>query len=398
MFSRKLFFVFGVLLFTFSILAGGCGSKTKKKAPQVGEKIYPVSVTLVSSEDIPDVLEIKGNFFPSDRLTVKSEVEGKVSSVSVAEGQSVAAGETLATINPEPLRLLLEKQRLELKEAEAKRDANLPLRSVLTPPTPPKEVSAAEALAKSANPYPETFDEVGEEPPSPAPTAEMIQPEKSEALKRAEEATVDRIKADIALTEKKLEAATVSSGISGMVTKKNITEGTVVAVGEILFEIVKIDPLFLSIFVPKEIVGSLRLQDRMDVSFANPADQTVMAEVAVISPDPDLQNKNYEVKLSVSNLQQKLKAGMSGKVVIPLEKARKGLLIPEEAVIQKEGSKYVYVVQAAVAEKREVELGGKIKGEIEVKKGLKPDEEVVVKGHATFDEDQEFVKVESRVL
>jgi len=397
-----------LFILLFCVLGfSGCKGKSQKKIPLPGDKIYPVSVLKASLDEIPESLEIKGTFFPSDKLEVRAEVEGKINSVSANEGQVVGSGEILATINPEFLNLLLEKQRLDVKEAEARAEANLPvkpvnLRGTIVPPesapgnapsesnpTPPPENNAANK-ERPVNP-----DEVGESPPPPSPGESPPSSEKTEAVLRAEQANLDRLKAEVALTEKKLESANVKADIGGVINKKNITEGTVVSAGEMLFQIVKIDPISLSVYLPKEIVVGLKMGDKLEVSPNEMPGTTIAGEIVFISPETDPQNKNYEVKISLPNGGQKLKGGMGGGISLPLTQLRKGVTVPADALIQKDGKNYVYVVKDQVAERREVELGKKVGQKIEVKKGVKEEEPVVIKGHATFDEEQEFVKVES---
>lgn len=414
-------------LLAFLALSVGCKGKGSKTTPQPGDKIYPVSVLKVTSEEVPETLELSGTFVPSDKLDVKSEVEGKVNSVSVNEGQVVAPAELLATINPESLNLLLDKQKKELSEAEAKTggagpsSAAIPLEKPTSflaalrqqqlqfqqgsPPPPPVE----QPPPPSENPEaPASPDEVGEQappPPSPPPTPPSPPPSETppppsenaaENNQRLRDATLDRIKADIALTEKKIQAANITAGIGGIVSKKNIAEGSVVTPGEVLFQIVKIDPIQLSVFVPKESIGGIKLQDKADVSTDELLSQTESGDVVFVSPEPDPQNKNYEVRVSISNTPLKIKGGMPGKIRIAVNQIRRGLMVPADAVVTVNNKKYVYILKSPqVAERVEVELGPKVGQKVEVKKGLKEGEEVVFKGQVTFDEPEEFVKVES---
>jgi HlyD family secretion protein len=397
----------------FTAWTMGCGTQGRRKVPQAGDKIYPVSAIRVSMEEIPDTNEMKGNFIPSDKLEVKSEIDGKVSSVLVNEGQLVEVGQPLATLNPEQLALLLDKQQQELREAEAKAEGSSTIRPTTgffggrplgtatapsnenAPETPPSE--GAEQPAPTP---PGQEEQVGEEaeqpsPPSNIPPSVPVVPSKPEGASRAEEATIDRIKAEIVLTQKKIESANITAGIAGVLTKKNVTEGSVVTTGEVLFQIVKIDPIVLSVFLPKEMVGGVKNQDKVDVSAEDLPDQNFSGEISSIATEPDPQNKNYEVKISVPNTQLKIKGGMVGKAALSLAKLRKVLMIPEDAIIDKEGKKYVYVVNDQVADRKEIGLGKKVGEKYEITKGLHEEDQVVLKGQVTFDKEEVFVKVES---
>ncbi|MBL7686380.1 MAG: efflux RND transporter periplasmic adaptor subunit [Deltaproteobacteria bacterium] len=385
-----------------------CSKKNEKKVPQAGDKVYPVSTLKVSLEELPEILQMNGTFVPSDKLDVKAEVEGKVLSVSVSEGQNVTANELLALMSPDALNLLLDKQQKELKELEAKHEGdevnpspvvrpNLPFLGFRMAPRPngnPESQPTENVEGKPVN-----NDEVGEQAPPPSAEAPMPPPapEKSDAQLKVEEAGMDRVRAEIALTEKKIEGARVLAGIPGIVVKKNIAEGSAVNLGEVLFQIVKTDPIQLSIFVPKESVGNLKLQDKAEVAVDEISLEGAQSgEIVFINPEPDPQNKSYEVRIAASNPELRIKSGMTGKATLTSSQKKKGILIPSDAVVSLNNKNYVYILKnPQVATRVEVTLGAKKDGRYEVKKGLKEADQVVMKGQTTFDEEDEFVKVEN---
>src|SRR5262245_8319385 len=400
----RVFFVASLVLF-LTVPGLGCKTKAHKKTPRLGDKIFSVAAFRVTLEEISGSLDIKGTFIPSDKLDVKSEVDGKITSVAVNEGQVVTVGDALAAINPEQLKLLLDRQRLELREQEAKVEGG-PLaqgimgipniqRGQVTNQGQEEQGQEEEGVPSETEPErPMPPEEVGE---GPAPTIPPGGPtiEKPEAVAHAEEASQERIRADIALTEKKLEAANVTAAIAGIISKKNVTEGSVVTPGEILFQIVKIDPIWISVFVPAETVAALKPEEKPEVKVEEIPDQTFNGEIVYVSPEPDPQNKNYEIKVSIPNTQLKVKAGMSGHVMLPVAEMRKATLVPEAALVAKDGNKYAYVVKDQVAERKEVDLGKKVGDKYEVKKGLREGDVVVIKGQQDFTDEEEYVKVES---
>lgn len=394
------------------LASGACSSKSKKKAPGPGDKVYPVAAMKVLREDVPDIVEIKGNFIPADKLDVKAESEGKVLTAPATEGQMVSLGEPLATLNPEQLNLLLEKEKLDLKEQESKIEAGLAakLSATRTPqmggrgarPSPGSNPNG-EPLSPSPDQNPDSNDEnptspdqVGDEPPAAnvADSQPAAVPDNADAVARSNEITLDRIKAEIALTEKKIESATILAGIAGMISKKNISEGSAVTMGEVLYQIVKIDPILLSIFLDKKAVVNLQRGEKIDVKVSEMPDLSFGGEIAYIAAEMDAQNKNFEVRISIPNTQLKVRAGMPGVAIMPQTGTRKALLVPEDAILNIDGKAYAYVVDGQLAERKEVDLGAKTGGKIEVKSGLKEGEMVVVKGQATFKDEQEFIRVD----
>ncbi|MBF0492138.1 MAG: efflux RND transporter periplasmic adaptor subunit [Deltaproteobacteria bacterium] len=391
---------------SFSILA----CKAKPKKPKTADKIKTVSLTEAKWEEIQNTLELKGTFVPSDKLDVKTEVEGKILSATAQEGQNVSMGDPLATIDATKIKLQLDKSRKELKETEARIEAGMNLLKIIPAANAPAAVAVrpedAEESPSSEN---GDSDEVGDESHRPAlkESAETTKDQesstpqnvsgssKNDLVLRAEESTMDRIKAEIALNEKKLESETINAGIAGFISRKNVTDGSVVGLGEVLYQIVRLDPILLSVFVSKDMVSQFKKGDHLEVFSDELPGQALPAEVIFIAAEPDPQNKNYEVKISLSNTQQKLKGGMNGKIFTPLSETKESIQIPLSAALEKNGKAYVYVVEGDLAVKREVSLGRKTADKVEVKKGIREGEKVVSKGLNTLVEEQEYIKTES---
>jgi membrane fusion protein (multidrug efflux system) len=62
------------------------------------------------------------------------------------------------------------------------------------------------------------------------------------------------------------------------------------------------------------------------------------------------------------------------------EKRAPALMISEQALVPEQGRQYVYVVADGRAQKREITIGRRSPGKVEVIAGLKPGEIVVVEG------------------
>ena len=83
----------------------------------------------------------------------------------------------------------------------------------------------------------------------------------------------------------------------------------------------------------------------------------------------------------VNNEENLLKKGMTGKLELVLEEKNNVLKIPKEAIIEKNGKSYVFVVVNNYAEEREVLLGITDDSNVEVLKGLKMQDKIVIDGN-----------------
>lgn len=466
-----------VFLVLISAVFPSCGKLGKKKTvPSPSDKVHTVSTVKVQSQTVPDVIDLKGVFNASQRVVLKSDFTGRVQALSVIEGQTVATGDAISKIDDDKLTYVLDRQRAELKEAEAQLELNNRLSPGAgsddddgddTAPEVDEDEGPAEApqfpsLLGNAEPEavpPEgapterAFEQPGaspvpgqpfELPPQAPGTAgqpsvaeltsdgqDILEEAKSPAALRArlrqsrlaarrlaatqqakpatpaqenadvqesrvglDQARIDRLKAEIALTEKQLTGSTLSSPIDGFVTKVPVTEGALVKPDDILVEILQVDPIELTVKVPKEQIEKLDKSMEVKVTVPDLNGQSFPGEISFIGAELDQDKKSVEVRVRVANPNLKIKVGMEGVAEIGIaNKTHQGLLVPPEALIRDKDKRYVYAVDGAVAEKREVVTGAYYDGQVEIKDGVRAGEVVVTRGLGAFKEDEEFVKV-----
>ncbi|HKY62436.1 MAG TPA: efflux RND transporter periplasmic adaptor subunit [bacterium] len=415
-------------------LTPACGKMAKKKdIPGPNDKVYSVGVAAVVSRDIPDAIDLKGSFSPSERLQVKSDFTGKVQALSVIEGQQVAAGETLLKIDDEKLPYVLERQRAELREAEAQleldsnrgtsdgtvdaietaiedlaaaqqeaiEDANPPIEEDNAAQDVVTDEASPAAEPTESTPFPRRFPfrrfprrPFGSQRATPTAPAPAVPAEASEDRVALDQARVDRIKAELAISERQLAGSTIQAAVDGFVAKIPIAEGSMVKPEEVLVEIVKIDPIELTLQLPKEDIARLDKNMEARVTVPDLGGETFGGEISFIGAELDPVKKTLELRIRVANQALRIKGGMEGIANLAIaNKSHQGLLVPANAVQSDGTRKYVYVVRGQVAEKREVETGVSMEGLIEIKSGLRNGDRVVVNGLGSLKEDEEFVKI-----
>ena len=89
--------------------------------------------------------------------------------------------------------------------------------------------------------------------------------------------------------------------------------------------------------------------------------------------------RSITVRAELPNPEGVLRPGMFMTVRLQGEVAP-ALLVPEGAIVPEQGHAYVFVVENGVAVRREVKLGKRRPGDVEIVDGLKEHERVVVEG------------------
>jgi multidrug efflux pump subunit AcrA (membrane-fusion protein) len=121
--------------------------------------------------------------------------------------------------------------------------------------------------------------------------------------------------------------------------------------------------------------------------------ETFQGSISEVAPTVDPTSRTMEVRITVRNPGNKLKAGMFAKVRIITESKNNIVKIPAQAMLSRFGEQYVYVVekdpadpQFNIVRKRLVSPGILIDSVLEIQKGLAPDEEIVTRGQTLLED------------
>lgn len=104
--------------------------------------------------------------------------------------------------------------------------------------------------------------------------------------------------------------------------------------------------------------------------------------VSSIGPRIDPATRSFVVRAILPNSERVLKPGMLLTVSL-IKNERRSLVIPEEALVPLQRRNFVWVVDPAkggTVERREVEIGTRRPGEVEIRSGLSENELVIVRG------------------
>jgi HlyD family secretion protein len=178
--------------------------------------------------------------------------------------------------------------------------------------------------------------------------------------------------------------ALLYSPIDGVISKVNKNSGELVNPSDVVIEI--ISPHYeIKIDIPETDVVKISNDDESEITFdALGSDVKFKGKVLTIEPaSTEIQDVvYYKVKISIENNDERVKPGMTANVLINTDKKENALYLPYRAVLseQKDGRKYVKIINNGTAEEKDVILGLKADdGFIEILSGVSQGEEVVLK-------------------
>jgi len=177
----------------------------------------------------------------------------------------------------------------------------------------------------------------------------------------------------------KFEPAPVPSTLDGTVARiyldrgENVTPQTAVAM--------VIDPseVIARAEVPERYAARCRLGQAVRMRVEAYPDRTFMGRVSRMSPVVDPATRSTLIEAQLDNAFGKLRSGMFGEVTL-ITGSRSGVVaVPKDALSDGSGPT-IFVVKNGKALKREVELGLQGDRYLEIRRGVRPGEKVVVFG------------------
>jgi membrane fusion protein (multidrug efflux system) len=312
-------------------------------------RAFPVEVTKVSFEKVEHYLDAIGSFLPEDEVTVSTEVEGIVEKRFVDEGYRVKKGDSLIKIDDEEFRFQREEAEASLKEAEERlKNAELTLKRINR---------LLEEKVIDQQKYDDTVTQFN--------------------LSRA---TVENVKAKLKRYRKSLRDTLIVSPLGGVVSERMVSEGEYVKVGTNLLKIVDIDPLKLSFALPEKFSGQLKIGQTVEVETKAYPGKIFTGDVYFISPKVNLSTRTFEVKAKVKNTNYQLKPGFFVDVKLFLDVNESAMVLPEGAVVMREGRHVVLMVQGGKIIVKGVRPGKRFNGKVEILDGVDKDDLMVVSG------------------
>lgn len=302
----------------------------------LGSGAVAVKSANVERKEVNLDFSANGTFAPNKELEFSAENSGRVSKVYVEEGSKVSVGTVLARIDAEILNT-------DRETAEATYQ------------------NAVKDLAR----YESSFK-----------TGGVTQQQLDQAKLSAENA-----KLRLQQQQRKLSDANIRSSINGVVNKKMIEVGAVVAPGTKLFELVDVSKLKLKVNVNEGQVANLKIGDRVEIQSNVFPDEKFTGKVSFIAAKAD-QTLNFPIEVEVTNSSKgSLRAGMYGTAVFKFPKQAPTILVPRTSFVGSVSSNEVFVLTAKnTAETRKV-VSGRILGEnVEILEGLKEGETVITSG------------------
>lgn len=196
----------------------------------------------------------------------------------------------------------------------------------------------------------------------------------------AAEAGVAQAQASARAAGVQLQKHAIPSPLSGLVARRYVDPGEGAAPGSPLLRIVDIDPIRIEAVVNQLDIDRVSKGDRGMVTFDGLEDREFVGTVTDISPQAVKSSRNYIARIEVDNPGGVVKPGMFARVKLVLGSVQGAVVVARDALVERDHTGLVYVVDDGVIDVREVRVGVIQDNLVEILEGVREGETVVVIG------------------
>ena len=307
------------------------------------------SVGLITSPELP---------------LVKAEVTGRVVEWMVDAGSDVKAGQVLARLDDEVQQLGLKSAEAALNRAQVQQD------------NADKTLARLADLKKSGAVSQGALDD-------------------ARAAAEAAAAQVNEARAGVEQARWAQRMTEIVSPIAGVVQQRRVAVGDLVRIGDPVVELAGAESLRAVLPFPETFLGRIQIGQQVRLSLPDQPQQTASGRIDELRPIVGRDNRAIEAIVGLAN-PGGWKPGSSVVGDVVIEARPEALTVPVEAVVLRPAGQVVYVVEGDQVKATPVTIGVRTADYAEITAGLRPDQQVAVKG-AGFLSDGAKVEVRAGV-
>lgn len=297
-------------------------------------KPTPVNVVVAREQPFNVVVEALGTAKANESVNITPQTDDIVEQVLFDDGDNVNAGQLLITLKNHEEKARLAALEANLQEAK-------------------QNLIRVKNLAKNSVASKQLLDE--------------------------RIARVKALNAERDIVKAQLNQLQISAPFNGVLGVRNISEGAYVRPGDVLTTLDDISVIKLDFQLAENHLASVNVGQLIEATSIAYKDELFSGKITSISSRVDPVTRAVEVRAKIDNQSLKLRPGMF--LQIRLQTAvLNTLILPEASLIPIEDKHYVFVIKDNKAIRKQVSIGLRKPGFVQITSGVNIGEEVVIEG------------------
>jgi HlyD family secretion protein len=394
----------GVLLFS-----SGCGVDSPGKAQTQPDRTAAVDVAVAREATIDPVQEFTGTTLPYREVSLKAQIEGQLLNIAVDVGDSVQAGQVVAQLDDQLLAAAVAEAQAEVAARESEVAS---LRAEVDDARAQVEQARLELEQRRSDAQRQA--QLLESGATAAQTAESAQTEvgiAEQAVRSAQQQVQNRQLATsaaqrriavqqalVAQEEARRSYAVLLSPVTGAVLSREIEPGDLAQPGTEILSIGDFRQVKVSVQISERELAGVQVGQTARVQLDALPGRSFLGRVSRISPAADPTARLVPVEVTLANPDERIGSGLLARVSFGTQNEAE-VVVPETAISagqQRRGggadrsedsaeprTATLFVVErqgeASTVVARDVQLGDRADGQVEVLSGLAAGEQFVVR-------------------
>ena len=324
-----------------------------------------VVVDEIRHEPLSQTQPVLGRFVARQGGEVAARTAGPVTEMRIDVGDRVKAGDTMAVLDLDRLKLQRDLAASTEREMAALLDS---AKAQLTRRR--QDLERLEAIRESAAFSPARYDNAVQDAAI------------SESAVAAAAAALARARASLRIARDELADGEVAAPYAGVVTERHTEVGAWVGVGAPVATLLNENDLEIEADVPYNRISGLSPGTAVTVSLADGSPHAAIVRAVGAEENALTHTRRVRFTPQVTGAEVANAVGESVSVSLPLGAPRQVLTVHKDAILKRQGLSLVYVVNAeGAAEIRPVSLGEAVGPRFEVLDGVAVGERAVIRGN-----------------
>ncbi|RYG83453.1 efflux RND transporter periplasmic adaptor subunit [bacterium] len=344
-----------------------------------------VKVTRLVEGPVVRAVYATGTISPEREYAIRATNAGTLDVVSVDKGSNVTAGQPLATLAEPALTYEVARSRAELVEKRARADektspvladldARLAAANEQLGIAQREEARQRQTLERGGGSVTDVDRAADRTQTVLSLVSSLREQREMRKLELAREASVAA--AAVEAAESNLGRQTLTSPIDGTVLDRPISQGTRVAVNDVVMRVADVRPdrLVMRAAVDEEDITRVTVGQKVLMTLYAFEGRPFVGRVKTIYAEADAARRTFEVDVAVDAPDARFQPGMTGELAFVLDERERAKILPSAAV---QGD-VVYALRDGRVVALDAKLGVRAVDRVEVLDGVSSDERVIV--------------------
>ncbi|WP_432774084.1 efflux RND transporter periplasmic adaptor subunit [Brevibacillus gelatini] len=196
---------------------------------------------------------------------------------------------------------------------------------------------------------------------------------------RITQANIQQGQAEVNISRNALDNTLIKATVDGIVTEILVQEGDTITAQKPVATIINLDPVIVKANVSEKALPALPKGTQLDVQIPSLGIKA-KGTVSFVGLSASGQSRLFPVEIEVPNPKGTILPGM--KAEVSSQKGQAGILVPTDAILERNGKSVVYVVDEERVAEKEIAIALKGTERTLIESGVKKGDKVVIKGQS----------------